>query len=316
MGSDQPEIKLTTRGQRAGRAWVRVTRGAHRRVDTLDPALAEQRAWQAVLPPTAQLTHLTAARVRGWWLPPLPDDLPAFAAVPGSGRPQRPGLVVSRHRSLPTPDIVDGLRVAPAPETLLACARHLHLLDLTVLLDSALRRGDCNRDVVLALAGSGRRGSLSLGAALAWSDPRSESAWETLLRILHRVCDVEVEPQFVVTDGDGGFLGRGDLWLVGTQTLHEYDGDDHLKRRQHRSDLKRARRLGNSDWQRRGFTADDVLLQATSILRDADLALGRPHDPSRIRAWHHLLRRSLFTPAGTAWVRQRLRLPTTGGLGA
>ena len=185
-----------------------------------------------------------------------------------------------------------------------------------MLLDSALRCGDCDRAEVQDLVASGRPGSQRLQGALNWSDPRSESAWETLLRILHRVCDIEVEPQYAVTDADGGFLGRGDLWLVGTKTLHEYDGSDHLKRRRQRSDLKRARRLGNGDWQRRGFTADDVLHQATSILRDADLALGRRHDPSRIRAWHDLLRRSLFTPAGTAWVRQQLRLPTIGELGA
>ena len=293
-----------------------MTRGAHRRCDTDDPVLSELRAWQAVLPPTAQLTHLTAARVRGWWLPPLPDHLPVFVAVPGDSRPQRPGLRVSRHRFLPPPEAVEGIRVAPAAEALLACARHLRLLDLTVLLDFALRSGDCDRVEVQDLAESGRPGSLPLQGALSWSDPRSESAWETLLRILHRVCDIEVEPQYVVTSADGGFLGRGDLWLVGTKMLHEYDGGDHLKRRRQRSDLKRARQLGNGDWWRRGFTADDVLHQATSILRDADLTLGRPHDPSRIRAWHDLLRRSLFTPAGTAWVRQQLGLPTIGELGA
>jgi len=316
MGDDELEIRLTSRGKRAGGAWVQVTRGAYRRFDTHDPVLDELRAWQAVLSPTAQLTHLSAARVRRWWLPPLPDDLPVFVAVRGASRPQRPGLVVSRHQTLADPDIVDGLRLAPAEETLLACARHLGPLDLTVLLDSALRSGDCDMDVLLQLADSGRRGSLGLTAALAWSDPRSESAWETLLRILHRVCDIEVEPQHAVTDADGGFLGRGDLWLVGTTTLHEYDGGHHLERRRQRSDLKRVRRLGNGDWQRRGFTADDVLHQATSILRDADLSLGRPHDPRRIRSWHDVLRRSLFTPAGTAWVRQQLGLPTIGELGA
>jgi hypothetical protein len=316
MESERHEIRLTTRGTGAGAGWVPVTRGAHRRRDADDPFLAELRAWQSVLPAAACLTHLTAASVRGWWMPPLPDDLPVFAAVPGTSRPQRPGLAMSRHRFLPTPDVVDDLRVTPGAETLLACAQHLGLIDLTVLLDSALRSGDCDRDAVLELAGSGRKGTLGLKSALDWSDPRSESPWETLLRILHRVCGIEVEPQYVVTNADGGFLGRGDLWLVGTRMLHEYYGGDHLARRRQRSDLRRIRRLGNGDWQRRGYTDDDVLHQATSILRDADLAVGRPHDPSRIRAWHDLLKHSLFTPAGTAWVRRRLRLPAIGELRA
>ena len=48
---------------RPGGAWVRVTRGAHRRCDTDDPVLSD-RAWQAVLPTDRPATHLTAARVR------------------------------------------------------------------------------------------------------------------------------------------------------------------------------------------------------------------------------------------------------------
>lgn len=56
---------------------------------------------------------------------------------------------------------------------------------------------------------------------------------------------------------------------------------------------------------RHGYVADDVLHKAVRILREADLGLGRPHDPARIRAWHALLRQSLFTPAGQTLLRQR-----------
>jgi hypothetical protein len=139
-----------------------------------------------------------------------------------------------------------------------------------------------------------------LRRALALADGRSESPWETLLRLFHLVCGIDVQPQYEVFDDDGRFVARGDLWLVGTTMLHEYDGGDHLKKPRQRKDLKRARRIGNADWERRGFTSEDLLHQAVGILREADATVGRAHDPTRVRAWNELLRASLFTPAGMA----------------
>lgn len=74
---------------RTGRArsgFVRVSRGRYR--PALDPAelIDTLLAWQFALPPESAFSHLTAALVRGWWVPPLPRDLPVFAAVP-DGRP-------------------------------------------------------------------------------------------------------------------------------------------------------------------------------------------------------------------------------------
>jgi very-short-patch-repair endonuclease len=205
---------------------------------------------------------------------------------------------------MPDPVLRDDLRVLPADEVLLACARDLGVLDLVVLLDSAIRSGDARLPSLARLACSRRPGSARLGRALRWADPRSESAWESVLRVLHVVCDVRVEAQREVYD-DGRFLARGDLWLVGTRVLHEYDGGTHLRREAQNVDLRRSRRLGNSDWLRRGYTSDDVIRRAVTILRDADLSLGRPHRPERVRAWHALLAGSLFTPMGTARLRRR-----------
>lgn len=305
-------------GPSPGAGWVVVTRGAHRSALATDPWTAELAAWQLALPEAAVFTHLTAARVRGWWLPPLPDDLPLFAAIPvGAHRPRRRGLVVLRPKAAPECSVVNGIRCASAPEVILACARDLELLDLVVVIDSALHSGDCTLAELKTLALTRRRGAPRLRLALAMCDARSESAWETLLRILHVACGIRVEPQHEVSDEAGLFVARGDLWLVGTRTLHEYDGGDHLERKRQRKDLGRARRLGHADWERRGYTREDVLHQAVRILRDADASLGRPHEPHRIRAWHELLRDSMFSPAGTARLRRRLKLaPGTGQLEA
>jgi hypothetical protein len=61
-----------------------------------------------------------------------------------------------------------------------------------------------------------------------------------------------------------------------------------------------GRRIAKTSWIRRGYTAEDVVARAVTILWDADLSKGRPHRPERIRAWHPLLVESLLTPTDTA----------------
>lgn len=162
-------------------------------------------------------------------------------------RPGRAGLVVVRHPTAPTWELVHRVRCATAAETLLACARDLMLLDLVVLIDAALHLGDVTLDQLWRASRSGRRGSPMLRRALPWVDGRSESAWESLLRVMHLVCGIDVAPQFELFDQHGLLVARGDLWLTGTTMLHEYDGGDHLEKPRQRTDLKRVRRLGNSD---------------------------------------------------------------------
>ena len=266
-------------------------------------------SWQLVLPSSARFTHLTGAELRGWWLPPLPVGLPIFVAMDeGQTRPQRHGLHVSRHREINEHVTHEGLRVDTPAECLLRCARHLTLLDMVVLCDAALHAEHCTFDEIVAAAVPRRRGAPLLRRAVLFSDGRSESAWETVLRMLHVTCGIGVEPQRKLWTPDGQLLGRADLWVEGTKILHEYDGEDHLPRAQQRKDLARLRRLNDHDFVRRGYTAPDVLHQAVSILRDADRAVGRSHRPERIRRFHALLADSLFTLSGQRGLQRRLNL--------
>lgn len=297
----------TGRESRAPSSARRVTRGAYRLSDAPDVRISSLHAWQLALPPEAAFTHLTGAGIHEVWLPPC-DDLPVWISLPyGVPRPDRPGLRVVRRHIGPAPVIVNGLRCEPAAQCLLIAARDLHELDLTCLIEGMRHRGvlseaDEDRLLIEAYPGSPR-----LRRAFAWATGGSESIWEVLLRVLHKSCDVAVLAQHEVRDADGVFVARGDLWLLGTTRLHEFDGAVHRDQEQHRKDLKRDRRLGSAGWERRGYTSYDVLHQAVSILRDADEALGRPHDATRIRAWHDILKKSLFSPAGQALLRERIR---------
>lgn len=199
-----------------------------------------------------------------------------------------------------------GMRVARVAEALTAAARWVGLVDLVAMIDAAIYLQLVSMDELVGLAESRRPGSRGLAVALPWTDGRAESLWESLLRILHVTCDIEVEAQWVVSDVDGVVVAQADLWLWGTTALHEYDGDEHEKAPRRVKDRRRDRRLDKAGYLRRGYTSGDVLHRAVTILEDADRACGRPHDPARIRAWHELLRESLFTSAGRASFLDRL----------
>jgi hypothetical protein len=124
------------------------------------------------------------------------------------------------------------------------------------------------------------------------------------------VLEVEVRPQHEITDAEGVVVARVDLWVCGTTSAHEYDGSDHRLPAQHVKDLRRDRRLDGVHVTRRGYTAGDVLHRPVTVLRDADRAVGRAHDPSRVRAWHDLLKDSLFTPAGQVAFLTRIATAT------
>lgn len=293
-------------GQVRRRGWVRVGQGLYRR--DVDPARTlDLLAWQSLLPPSACFTHLTAAVVHGLWLPPLPPGLPTFVSMSDRDhRLRRPEVRVMRHTRPIAFTWLDGVRVATPEEVMLVCARHLSLLDLVVLGDSAIQRG-LTSITRLSAAGQRRRwGASRLMRAIGWMDGRSESAWESLLRVLHRASGVPVTPQYVVRDAGGTFVARGDLWIHGSRMLHEYDGAGHREAEEYARGLDRDRRLLDADWHRRAYTAYDLMQRPERILREADDTLGRRHRVDRLDPWLRMQEESLFHPAGQIAFLERL----------
>lgn len=302
------------RGHRRGVTWANVTYGVHRPIGTPVPTdhppvwgEGDLAGWQLLMTEVGCFTGLTALEVQGVPLPPIPVECPVFMAMAKDDpRPMRAGVHTSRHVHPVAYDVVRGLRVAVVPEALTAAARWVGLVDLVALVDAALYLGLVSLGELEVIAMSRRPGSRRLRNALSLVDGRAESLWESLLRLLHVVCDIEVEPQWTLIDVNGVFVARADLWLVGTDALHEFDGDEHEKAPRRVGDRRRDRRVDREGFVRRGYTAGDVLHRAVSVLEDADRSLGRMHDPLRIRAWHRLLQESLFTPAGRTAFLQRV----------
>jgi very-short-patch-repair endonuclease len=291
-------VQTPVRGQAPDHDWTQVARGVWAPpTPTLDPS-GELRAWSLVLPSASAFTHLTAAGLYGWWLPSCPPH-PVFVAMRRCDpRPRRPGLLVCRHPKSFAFTLRDGLRVTTPAETILAAARDLGVLDLVVLGDSALRSGHVTRTELEICAGQRRRGAPLLRAVIPLLDKRSESAWESIMRVLQVAAEIPVEPQHPVHDEDGRFLARADFWVVGTRRLHEYDGGVHRDPEVQDSDLRRDRALLRADWERYGFTSRHLLNEAASFIRDADQLLGRSWDAARLRAWEDLLNASMLRRPG------------------
>ncbi len=269
-------------------------------------------AYLLVLPASAVFTHLTAARLRGWQLPKLPEQVPVFVAVDGDDRrPRRHGLICSRlvrYEDQPRPpERRHGLPVERAEEILLRAARDLGLLDLIVLVDSAIRAGDVDPGRMERLLKSRRPGVRMLRQAWVRATGRAESGPETLLQQFHRVLEVPFTPQAEIVDGAGRFVARVDLLVDGTTEVHEYDGVHHRDGRQHRDDLRRDRDLLGAGYSRRGFVLDDLLNHAGAVMHEIDRALGRAHDPRRLTEWRRLVENSMYSETGRERMMNRWR---------
>ena len=264
------------------------------------------RAWLLLLPDGAVFTHVSAARLLGWRLPRLPEQVPVFVAVEGDRRrPRRPGLICSRLVRPTEGSVRDGLPVEAPGEVLLRAARDLGLLDLLILLDSALAAGDLDPAALERLLDSGRPGVRPLRAAYALATARCESAGETVLRLFHEVMDVPVRPQAELRDAHDRVVGRADLLVVGTHLVHEYDGAVHRSGDQHRTDLRRERGWAGTAYTRRGFTLDDLLNHPGVVMHELDRALVRPHRAERLRRWRRVVGNSLYDEAGRRRVLNR-----------
>lgn len=297
-----------TRGVLDGPKYEQASYGVHLPFGTNDLA-TRCRAIQRVLPPAVVWSHYTGAMLRGWSRPWLPRRLPLFASLPGGGTHlHRHGVYVARtDEATCKPEVRDGLRLASAPAILAQLARDLSLLDLVAVMDSALYLRDTSIEEIKDSLRPHQWGAPMLRRAIVDADGRAESWWETPLRLLHIWSGIEVEPQYEIRDDWGDVIARGDLWIVGTRRLHEYDGAIHDEHEVRERDLSRDKTIGRIRWDRFGYVARDIVRDPAQIVRDAEDALGLPHRPQRVKRWRAEAARSTLSAAGRHRLVRRLQ---------
>lgn len=296
-----------TRGQLRGPGWQRLTHGLYAPVGASDALLERARAVSQVLPRNSGFGHLTSAALRGWWLPNRLGSHVLLATTTSRVHVQRPGLYVRRSDLAEFENVGsdNGIRCVTGAQTLLELAKDLTLVDLVPIVDCALAGGTSAADIEAVSRRSNRRGAATLRRALLLADDRSESWWESVLRLQHVLTGLgPVECQVEIRDKptQGRFVARADLHLVGTRRYPECDGGEHRSRERHVKDLRREKAMSRLGLERYGYSTTEITNQPQLVISDAESARGLAPDPRRVQTWWRTARPSTLTAGG----RQRL----------
>src|SRR4051794_9693502 len=217
-------------------------------------------AARQLIPPSGVLCGLTAAWVLGVDVRRL-DDLDVHVGFPKGKRiRKRPGVAVCQETLDPS-DIAqrNGVALTSPLRTTFDCLRWLRHPEGLVVAD-ALTHAELVDVAELAayFAGKRRLRNLRIGERLVeLIEPSTESPMETRTRCL--LIDAGLprpEPQHVVRDRLGKFVGRLDLAYPDRRLGIEYDGADHWKQR--RDDDRRRAAIRACDWEVLVYSADDI----------------------------------------------------------
>ncbi len=188
------------------------------------------------------ISHTTAAHVHGFDL----LGAPGLQVTSPHRRRSPPPQVRVHRRALSDADRVHAgdLEVTAAMRTLLDCARTLPLLDSVVLVDSALRsRAVASAELTATASGLMGRGAARPRQAAQLADGRSESALETITRMLFRHHGLTPQLQVPIYDL-AGFIGRVDFLFEAAALVVEADGyASHASAEAFQSDRRRQNAL-------------------------------------------------------------------------
>jgi very-short-patch-repair endonuclease len=200
-------------------------------------------------------SHLTAAELHGLRMPEgfRPREL-HVASIPPMRAPRSHGVIGHQVAPLLPVETVHGLRLSSAVDTWLSLAGTLSLDDLVVMGDGLVSRLRPLTDLAslesAIAAVPGRRGQRRLNEAFRAIRPNTDSARETLLRLLIvRAGFPEPEVNGAITISFGATIAHGDLVYRDYRTILEYDGGDHRSdERQFNIDIDRLDQLMEEDW--------------------------------------------------------------------
>lgn len=244
-----PVARLRRRGLETPYRGVRAPAGE------LDDLESRCRAYATRMRPGQFFSHVTAARLRGLWVPSefTPDE-PLHVSVTATARAPRIPGVVGHHIDSDRVDwsFVRGLPVATPLEATRMLAPALGIEALVVVLDSLRRRewrlvSDKALVYMLAKHG-GQRGVRKLRAAYALSRSGSGSAMESRLRralVQRGLPEPEVNP---LISRPGRPRRYGDLVWRRWGVVVEYEGSHHqADRSTYVDDIRRYEELA-ADW--------------------------------------------------------------------
>ncbi|WP_182920348.1 DUF559 domain-containing protein [Nocardioides cavernaquae] len=224
----------------------------------LTPALAAK-APLAVAPPSAWVSHVSAARLLGVPVPTLPGE--HISVLAKQDRLRRSGVTshVAPGTSLVTRR--GGARISAPAQLFVELASQLGLVDLVVAGDWLVRQGLVTLEVLREFcAASQLRASVLAREAVVFVRERVDSPMETRVRMLLVLAGLpEPVVNLKVNVGDGSGRRRYDLSWAAVKVIVEYDGRHHAERiEQWEKDLLRREGIDDDGWRMIVLVAKDV----------------------------------------------------------
>lgn len=232
--------------------------------------LAEVRAVLLELGPRAMAGGRTGALLRGWDLAVEPTDVEVV--VPPGGLTKRVGVrftqLAEPHASKHRVHGLDPVLTLQPLELVLHCALVLPLAEAVVIADSAMRKGSITRTALTKAVRKhhAKPGYRRMRKVLLWSDGKSGSVLESLLRVLVLEAGIaRPESQYVITKGTHRM--RVDFCWVDMRLVVECDGRRfHDPADARNTDRRRDNDLESLSWRVLRFTWADVVHNPEYVL--------------------------------------------------
>ena len=224
----------------------------HRRPESTQERAEAYAMW---MQPTQFFSHLTAAELLALRMPEGFRPVPLHVSSAPPARAPRSRGVVGHQCSLTTEPLrVGRLLVAGPIDTWLSLGSVLSVDDLVVMGDGLVSRfgavADMGTLTTAVHSFAGRRGFARLATAMPQVRPNTDSARETMLRLLAvRAGFPEPEINGVILNSFGATIAHGDLVFRAHRTILEYDGGGHrTNERQFQIDIARLDELMEEGW--------------------------------------------------------------------
>ena len=209
----------------------------------------------AVKMPTAHyFSHTTAAILHDMRLPREVQKLQELHVAAGNDSWPPQGRGIRGHVGAVDSIMVDGLRVAPVVVVFCQLSTMLRLDDLIIVADGLVARKNPAATMAnlqrAVEAWRGARGYRNLVEALPHVRERTDSARETMLRLLIvRAGMPEPMINAPIRSRDGRIVAHADLAYPEFNLVLEYDGDQHrTDRAQYYLDIQRLERITREGW--------------------------------------------------------------------
>lgn len=248
----------------------RIFRGVYIAADVPESPLVRAEAALVIHPPSAFVSHTTAAALRG--LPVPPDPLIHVTVARDGDRRYRPEIRNHVRRAEPRVKVRGGrIRLSDPFQMFIELASMLSLVDLAVVGDALIRLLDCAPERLgEECRQSGDPHAAAALRAAQYVRAEVDSPMETRLRMLIVLSGLpEPEVNHKLRDEYGHVVRRLDLSYPALRLIVEYDGRQHIERKQNwDSDLDRREEFDDDGWR-------IVVVTAKGIYREPERTLGR-----------------------------------------